>query len=177
MAHSPQRLALQRLGNLTRILQSNQRSHSIRSSPSFQTRTMSSSTENEKGLLLYTWSTPNGRKVSIFLEELKAAYGTNYSVEKIDINTNIQKEDWFIAINPNGRIPALVDNSRNGFKVFESAAILLYLASHYDKDRKFSFEPGSDDESEMLQWIFFTHGGIGPMQGQCEPPYNGMNAI
>lgn len=59
-------------------------------------------------------------------------------------------------INPNGRIPAMVDHTNDDFKVFESAAILLYLVGRYDKDRKFSFEVGSKDESEALQWIFFA---------------------
>jgi len=126
------------------------------------------STSENKGLMLYTWGTPNGKKTSIFLEELKAAYGLDYKYQGIDIGKNVQKEPWFIAINPNGRIPALTDyNNNGGFNVFESASILLYLAQRYDKDRKFSFEPGSNDESEALQWIFFTHGGIGPMQGQA----------
>jgi glutathione S-transferase len=61
-------------------------------------------------------------------------------------------------INANGRIPALVDHLNDGFKVFETAAILLYLASRYDKAHKFSFEAGSNDESEALQWIFFFVG-------------------
>ena len=61
-------------------------------------------------------------------------------------------------INSNGKIPALVDHLNGDFKVFETAAILLYLASHYDKERKFSFEVGSNDESEALQWIFFFVG-------------------
>lgn len=126
------------------------------------------SQQAESGLLLYTWGTPNGKKVSVYLEELKAAYGLKYSYKPIDITTNIQKEDWYIKINPNGRIPALVDYNRGGFKVFESAAILLYLATPYDTDRKFWFPVGSDDESEGLQWIFFSHGGIGPMQGQAD---------
>ncbi|KIM33506.1 hypothetical protein M408DRAFT_155695 [Serendipita vermifera MAFF 305830] len=126
-----------------------------------------STTEN-KGLLLYTWRTPNGKKASIFLEELKAAYNLEYNYKAIDIGKNVQKEPWFININPNGRIPALTDyNNNGGFNVFESAAILLYLAQKYDTDRKFSFAPGSNEESEALQWIFFTHGGIGPMQGQA----------
>ncbi|CCA73061.1 probable theta class glutathione s-transferase [Serendipita indica DSM 11827] len=128
-------------------------------------RNMSSSAPEQ--IVLYTSSTPNGRKASIFLEELKAAYGLQYAVRPITLSKNEQKEDWFIRINPNGRIPAIVDNQNDGFKVFESAAILLYLASRYDKDRKFSFDVGSNDESEALQWIFFTHGGVGPMQGQA----------
>ncbi|KAG8812626.1 glutathione S- transferase, nitrogen catabolite repression regulator [Serendipita sp. 399] len=131
-------------------------------------RNMSTASEGVgKPIEFYTASTPNGRKVSIFLEELKAAYGLQYHPRRIALSKNEQKEDWFIKINPNGRIPAIVDNSNGGFKVFESAAILLYLASRYDNQRMFSFEPGSLDESEALQWIFFTHGGIGPMQGQA----------
>jgi glutathione S-transferase len=64
----------------------------------------------------------------------------------------------------------LVDESRNNFAVFESAAILLYLLQHYDKDNKFGWNPEKDPEdySRALQWIFFAHGGVGPMQGQCE---------
>ncbi|KAJ7638752.1 glutathione S-transferase C-terminal-like protein [Roridomyces roridus] len=123
-----------------------------------------------KPFLLYTGPTPNGYKVSVYLEELKALYpAVDYDVEYIDIMTNRQKEPWFIALNPNGRIPTLVDRSRNNFNVFETAAILLYLAQHYDKDNKFSFDAQTeaDDYSEMLQWIFFAHGGVGPMQGQA----------
>ena len=79
----------------------------------------------------------------------------------IDIGTNVQKEPWFIKINPNGRIPALTDRSRDNFQVFESAAILLYLAHHFDKEKKFTFdaEKEADSYSEMLQWVFFAHGG------------------
>lgn len=131
------------------------------------------------GLLLYTGPTPNGHKVSIFLEELKAAYGVEYeyvpahqrycarirsadhcdiSVVKIDISKNTQKEPWFIKLNPNGRIPVLVDHNRNDFVVFETAAILLYLQQHYDKDGKFGFDKEKDPDlySEELQWIFFA---------------------
>ncbi|KAH9938451.1 glutathione S-transferase-like protein [Fomitopsis serialis] len=122
-----------------------------------------------KPLLLYTSATPNGHKVSVFLEELKAAYGgPDYDVFGINISTNVQKEPWFIKLNPNGRIPTLVDRSRNNFVVFETAAILLYLQQHYDKENKFGFDPVTqpDDYSVQLQWIFFAHGGVGPMQGQ-----------
>lgn len=127
---------------------------------------------SSNSLKLYTASTPNGRKVSIFLEELKAAYGIGYDVQRIDMSKVEQKEPWFIKINPNGRIPAIVDRTRggpDGFPVFESAAILLYLAQHKDTEHRFWFKPDEqpEDYSEMLQWIFFAHGGIGPMQGQA----------
>lgn len=81
-----------------------------------------------------------------------------HSVEKIDISKNIQKEPWFIKLNPNGRIPVLVDRSRGNFPVFETAAILLYLEQHYDKEGKFSFnaEKQPNEYSEVLQWIFFA---------------------
>ncbi|KAJ6509882.1 glutathione S-transferase [Mycena vitilis] len=127
---------------------------------------MASST---KPFLLYTGPTPNGHKVTIYLEELKALYpNVDYDVERIDISTNRQKEPWFIKLNPNGRIPVLVDRSRDDFVVFETAAILLYLADHYDKDKKFYFDSKTNpnEYSELLQWIFFAHGGVGPMQGQ-----------
>ncbi|KAJ1299660.1 hypothetical protein OPQ81_009112 [Rhizoctonia solani] len=120
-------------------------------------------------LLLYTATSPNGYKVSILLEELKDAYGLQYTFRNIDIRTNEQKEEWYLKINPNGRIPALVDPLRGNFAVFESAAILLYLSQHYDKDKKFSYDPVTEPDfySEQLQWIFFAHGGIGPIQGQA----------
>ncbi|KAH9890011.1 glutathione S-transferase C-terminal-like protein [Cubamyces lactineus] len=122
-----------------------------------------------KPLLLYTAGTPNGRKVSVFLEELKEVYGLPYDVHPIDISKNVQKERWFLALNPNGRIPVLVDRNRGDFPVFETGAILLYLAHHYDTLRKFAFDPAThpNEHSEMLQWMFFAHGGIGPMQGQA----------
>lgn len=74
------------------------------------------------------------------------------------MSANQQKEPWFIKLNPNGRIPALVDRSRNNFNVFESAAILLYLQQHYDKENKFAFDRDADPDnySVMLQWIFFA---------------------
>jgi glutathione S-transferase len=113
--------------------------------------------------------------VSNFTEELKLAYGkkTGFDVEykKINMGGNEQKEEWFLKINPNGRIPALVDPNRSDFKVFETAAILLYLEKHYDPEHLFSW-PSSDPQaedyrSEVLQWMFFVHGGVGPMQGQA----------
>lgn len=127
---------------------------------------MSSAT---KPLVLYTAGTPNGYQTTIFLEELKAVNpNVDYDTVKIDISKNVQKEPWFLKLNPNGRIPTLVDRSRGDFAVFETAAINLYLAQQYDKEFQFWFNPleDSNDYSEMLQWIFFAHGGVGPMQGQ-----------
>ncbi|KAF8997069.1 glutathione S-transferase [Cyathus striatus] len=123
-----------------------------------------------KHFTLYTFPTANGAQPSILLEELKKTTPSIvYGANKVDLVNNAQKEPWFIKLNPNGRIPVLVDHSRGDFAVFESAAILLYLAQHYDKDYKFWFNPvtDADDYSEMLQWIFFAHGGVAPMQGQA----------
>ncbi|TFK24276.1 thioredoxin-like protein, partial [Coprinopsis marcescibilis] len=134
-------------------------------SPDFKT-IMSTST---KPFHLYTFPTPNGVVPIFYLEELKKVYkDIDYDVTRVDISTNIQKEPWFIKLNPNGRIPVLVDHARNDFAVFETSAILLYLAQHYDKDHKFWFNPETEanEYSEMVQWLFFAHGGIGPMQGQ-----------
>ncbi|RDB22563.1 Disulfide-bond oxidoreductase YfcG [Hypsizygus marmoreus] len=128
---------------------------------------MSTST---KPFVVYFAVTPNGVQPTILLEELKAFYpAVDYDIEKIDISKDQNKEPWFIKLNPNGRIPVLVDRSRDNFPVFETAAILLYLAHNYDKDYHFWFDPVKEpkDYSEMLQWIFFAHGGIGPMQGQA----------
>jgi len=134
------------------------------------TPTTMSTVTPTKPFFLYTGTTPNGYKVTILLEELKAIYGpvVDYDFEKIVISTMRQKEPWFIKLNPNGRIPVLVDRNRNDFVVFETAAILLYLSQHYDKEKKLVFQADTqpDDWSEMLQWIFFAHGGVGPMQGQ-----------
>lgn len=131
-----------------------------------------SSTEKPTGLIaksgieLLTWGTPNGHKASILLEELKAAYGKDYTMQAVNIGQNVQKEPWFTAINPNGRIPAIVDHDRNDFAVFEGFAILKYMTRHYDPEFKLSFED-EDDESRVDQWIAWQHGGVGPMQGQA----------
>ena len=70
----------------------------------------------------------------------------------------MQKEPWFLKLNPNGRIPVLVDHAREDFPVFETSAILLYLAQLYDKEHKFWFNPATEvnEYSEMLQWLFFA---------------------
>lgn len=76
-----------------------------------------------------------------------------------------QKEPWFLEINPNGRIPALVDNTDGkDVRLMESGAILLYLADKYDPEHKLSFEQGSPEYYEVLEWLFWQVGGLGPMQ-------------
>jgi len=124
-------------------------------------------------LKLYTFPTPNGRPIAIFLEELRAAYGApEYEVVKMSlkdtdkgVKQNHVKNEWFLKISPNGHIPAI---THNGFNVFETSAILTYLAQAFDKDHKFSADVADvDGHSEDLQWLFFAHAGIGPMQGQA----------
>ncbi|KAF8829640.1 hypothetical protein HHX47_DHR3001138 [Lentinula edodes] len=112
----------------------------------------------KRGITLYSAPTPNGFKVAVFLEELKSVYDFDYEVRPVNVAKGEQKDPWFIAINPNGRIPAIVDHSRNDFVVFETAAILIYLQQHYDTENKFGWDPkeNPDKYSEMLQWIFFA---------------------
>ena len=92
-----------------------------------------------------------------------------YNVHKIDIGKNVQKEPWFLEINPNGRIPAMTDTFTDGKKIrlFESGGIMQYLISRYDKDYKISFPPDSREYIEMMNWLFFMNAGVGPMQGQA----------
>jgi len=80
------------------------------------------------------------------------------------------QEDWYLKINPNGRIPAIEDRSTNPpTPVFESGAIMIYLTDKYDKEGKASYSRDKDPEKyyEMIQWLFFQNAGIGPMQGQA----------
>ncbi|GAB1195892.1 hypothetical protein APSETT444_005157 [Aspergillus pseudonomiae] len=112
-------------------------------------------------ITLYTWSTANGIKASITLEEL----GLPYKIKPIDIGAGVQKEEWFLKINPNGRIPALTDGSQ---RVFESGSIMLYLADKYDTERKISYAPGTPEYIEQVSWLMFQIGGIGPMQGMLK---------
>jgi len=112
---------------------------------------------------LYTAPTPNGYKVSILLEELKLPY----NVVSIELEKKEQKKTEFLKLNPNGRIPIIVDHENNDFTVFESGAILIYLA---EKSGKFlSSDPNG--RSVTLQWLMFQMGGIGPMQGQAHVFY------
>ncbi|CAG8288143.1 unnamed protein product [Penicillium olsonii] len=120
---------------------------------------------SQPNITLYTAQTPNGIKISMALEEL----GLPYKVEKIDISKNTQKEEWFLKINPNGRIPALTDTFSDGqdIRLFESGSILEYLAEQYDTDHKISFPKGTREYYEMKSWLYFQNAGLGPMQGQA----------
>ena len=112
---------------------------------------------------LFTATTPNGWKASITLEEL----GLPYNVRRIDFEKREQKEPWFLEINPNGRIPAIIDHGNDGFAVFESGAIMIYLAEKagalLPRDVK--------GRSAAIQWLMFQMGGIGPMMGQANVFY------
>ncbi len=106
---------------------------------------------------LYTWSTPNGRKVSIMLEEI----GFDYEVHPIDINNDEQFDPDFLEISPNNRIPAIVDRD-SGMSLFESGAILLYLA---EKSGRFWPQEG-EAKWRVVEWLMWQVGGPGPMLGQ-----------
>lgn len=106
---------------------------------------------------LYSWNTPNGRKVSIALEEM----GISYETIAIDITKGDQNQPDFLAINPNNKIPALVDGDT---VVNESGAILLYLA---EKTGKFAPSYGTKDYWQMMEWLMWQMGGFGPMLGQA----------
>ncbi|KAK7954405.1 glutathione S-transferase [Apiospora saccharicola] len=116
-------------------------------------------------LHLLTENTPNGKKVQILLEELHATYGTSWKTHLVDLETGEQKKDWFLKLNPNGRIPVLIDTTKSiPFAVMESAAILIYLQELYDAENVFGFEDPIQ-RSEVLQWLFFWHAAA-PLQGQ-----------
>jgi len=108
---------------------------------------------------LFTAATPNGFKVSIALEEL----GLSYKVRPISLGKLEQKEEWFLKINPNGRVPAIIDHGNGDFAVFESGAILIYLAEKTGK----LLPTESKARSRVMQWLMFQMGGIGPMMGQA----------
>ncbi len=108
---------------------------------------------------LYTAATPNGWKASIALEELAMPY----EVKALRLDQLDQKQDAFLRINPNGRIPAIVDRDAGDFAVFESGAILLYLAEKAGK----LIPSDAKGRSLVVQWLMFQMGGVGPMQGQA----------
>jgi len=108
---------------------------------------------------LLTSPTPNGHKVSVTLEEL----GMPYTVRAINLSAQEQKTPEFLKVNPNGRIPAIIDHGNGDFPVFESGAIMIYLAEKagqlLPKDEK--------GRSRVIQWLMFQMGGVGPMMGQA----------
>lgn len=108
---------------------------------------------------LYTSPTPNGWKASVALEEMELPY----EVKAIDLSSGDQKKPDFLALNPNGRIPAIVDRGADNLTVFESGAILIYLAE------KSGMLMPSDTAGRMnvIQWVMFQMGGVGPMMGQA----------
>ncbi len=112
---------------------------------------------------LYTAATPNGRKALIMLEELELPYEATW----LNLGELQQKEPWFLKINPNGRIPAIVDRDEDDFAVFESGAILLYLAEKTGR----LLPTETKARSTVLQWLMFQIGGVGPMQGQANVFY------
>jgi GST-like protein len=111
-------------------------------------------------ITLYTWSTPNGRKISIALEEM----GLPYEVKPVDISADAQFAPAFLAVSPNNKIPAIVDHDAAGGPVslFESGAILIHLA-----ERSGQFLPaGGAERAAVLEWLFWQVGGVGPIFGQ-----------
>ena len=115
---------------------------------------------------LYTSPTPNGHKASVTLEELELPY----ECHAIDLSSNAQKEEWFLKLNPNGRIPVIVDHDPDGsgknddpFAVFETGAIMVYLAEKTGR----LLPSDLRGRSRTMQWLMFQMGGIGPMMGQA----------
>jgi GST-like protein len=111
---------------------------------------------------LYYWTTPNGHKITIFLEEA----GVPYTIKPVNISTGEQFEPEFLKISPNNRIPAIVDSDpadgKGPLSVFESGAILQYLA---EKTGKF-LPKDARERADVMQWLFWQMGGLGPMAGQ-----------
>jgi len=108
---------------------------------------------------LFTAPTPNGWKASITLEELALPY----KVRRIDFDKREQKEPWYLKINPNGRIPTIVDHDNGGFAVFESGALMIYLAEKAGK----LLPTDLKGRSLVIQWLMFQMGNLGPMMGQA----------
>ena len=112
---------------------------------------------------LYTAATPNGWKATVTLEEM----GLEYNVIPVNLGANEQKAPEFLAMNPNGRIPVLVDRSNDDFIVFESGAIMIYLAEKTGQ----LMPVDAKGRSEVMQWLMFQMGGVGPMMGQANVFY------
>ena len=115
---------------------------------------------------LYTSPTPNGHKASVTLDEPEVPY----AVHSIDLAANTPKEEWFLTLNPNGRIPVIVDRAGpdgNPFPVFETGAIMVYLAEKTGR----LLPSDARGRSRTMQWLMFQMGGIGPMMGQANVFY------
>ncbi|KAL8878059.1 MAG: hypothetical protein Q9198_004054 [Flavoplaca austrocitrina] len=125
-------------------------------------------------IILYTSGTPNGQKASITLEEL----GIHYEVKNIEISKNVQKEDWFLRINPNGRIPAIVDKTPTSDgktrekRIFESGALMLYLCQRYDPENRLNYSYDTDEYWEVVEWLVWMQSGLGPMQASQSRQYS-----
>ncbi|WP_281645723.1 glutathione S-transferase N-terminal domain-containing protein [Parendozoicomonas sp. Alg238-R29] len=112
---------------------------------------------------LYTSPTPNGHKVSVTLEEM----GISYEVKPVNLMSGEQKKPDFLAMNPNGRIPVIVDRDADDFLVFESGAIMVYLA----EKTGLLMPEDVKGRSQVMQWLMFQMGGVGPMMGQANVFY------
>lgn len=108
---------------------------------------------------LYTAATPNGHKVSVTLEEL----GLDYTVHALSLSDGDQKKESFLKINPNGRIPAIIDRDLGDFPIFESGAIMIHLAEKTGQLMPTDIK----GRSQVMQWLMFQMGGLGPMMGQA----------
>jgi GSH-dependent disulfide-bond oxidoreductase len=114
---------------------------------------------NTTGIDLYSWATPSGWKASCTLKEL----GIPYTLYPADITKGQQQAPEYLALNPNARIPTIVDHDVGNFSVFESGAIMIYLAEKGGR----LLPAGSKERSLVIQWLMFQMGGVGPMQGQA----------
>ncbi|WP_223789704.1 glutathione S-transferase family protein [Marinicella meishanensis] len=114
-------------------------------------------------ITLYTAATPNGWKISVMLEEM----GVEYQVHPVNFAEHEQKGSAYLALNPNGRIPTIVDHEADDFVVFESGAIMVYLAEKHQQ----LMPADARGRSEVLQWLMFQMSGVGPMMGQANVFY------
>ena len=118
-------------------------------------------------ITLFTAATPNGRKASIMLEECML----DYNVRPLELSNSEQKQAWYLKINPNGRIPSIVDHDNGDFAVFESGASLIDLAEKTGYFLPPSTLENSKNRSLVMQWLMFQMSGLGPMMGQANVFY------